>query len=316
MSDSNTVALNEFSTSAGIPSLEDLRVFLAVSRAGSFRSAAAQLFTSQPSLSRSVARLEQTLGARLLERGPRGVVLTRSGEVLVDGARRILEATAALQHEVQKPDSQSLKVGATATSARSYLAPFLSKWIPEHPDILLTAIEGNDDQLQGQLRNNECDAAVISAKAITGFERIELDTVQVMAMIPMGHELSRSDGPVSVVDLGPETLLLNGRGFPSTNLLLYSMDVAGITPNIVFECSAGQTLAAAAEAGMGIAVFGDTTNIQGLNVAARPVHDAGGSPLTFNLHISWDSLAPALVREFCVALATFHRARRQAAALG
>lgn len=309
MSDSDSVA-PDFSAAGGIPSLEDLRIFLAVARAGSFRSAASQLFTSQPSLSRAVARLEQTLGASLLERGPRGVVLTRGGEVLTEGARRILDATAALRQEVLRPDSQSLHIGATATSARTFLAPFLAEWIPQHPDIRLSAIEGTDDQLQERLRNNECDAAVISAKPASGFERLKLNTVQVMAMIPLGHRLSTTTDPVSVLDLVPETLLLNGRGFPSTNLLLYAMEVAGHSPTIVFECSAGQTLAAAAEAGMGIAVFGDTTNVHGLNVVARPVFDAGGAPLRFDLHISWNSLAPAIVRDFCIALATSHQVVR------
>lgn len=307
MSDSDSVALAGLQITGGIPSLEDLRLFLAVARAGSFRAAASQLYISQPSLSRAVARLEQTLGTSLLERGPRGVVLTRGGEVLTEGARRILDATAALRQEVLRPDSQSLIVGATATSARHFLAPFLSEWIPQHPDIRLSAVEGNDDQLEERLRNNNCDAAVISSKPTSGFEQLKLDTVQVMAVIPTGHHLGSTTDPISVLDLVPERLLLNGRGFPSTNLLLYALEIAGHTPTISFECSAGQTLAAAAEAGMGIAVFGDTTYVRGLNVVARPVLDSGGSPLTFSLHISWNQLAPATVREFCVALATYHR---------
>lgn len=281
-----------------------------MSRAGSFRAAAAQLFISQPTLSRAVARLEQTLGASLLERGPRGVVLTRGGEVLAAGARRILDATAALRQEVLRPDSQSLVIGATATSARSLLTPFLAEWIPEHPDIRLSAVEGNDAQLEERLRNYDCDAAVISSKPTSGFEQLKLTTVDVMAVIPFGHRLSATHDPVSVLDLAPERLLLNGRGFPSTDLLLYAMEIAGHRPITSFECSAGQTLAAAAEAGMGIAVFGRTTSVQGLSVVPRPVLDSGGTPLKFSLHISWNQLAPAIVREFCIALATFHQQQR------
>ncbi len=310
MSDSNSFAPTGYPTGDGTPSLEDLRIFLAVSRSGSFRSAAAQLFISQPSLSRAVARLEQTMGTRLLERGPRGVVLTQGGEVLTQGARRILDSVAALRQEVLRPDAQSLRIGATATSARSFLAPFLSGWIPQHPDIRLSAVEGDDDRLQDRLRNNECDAAIISAKPVAGFERLKLNTVRVMATVALSHPLSATTDPISVLDLAPEKLLLNGKGFPSTGLLHYAMEVAGVSPLVVFECSAGQTLAAAAEAGMGIAVFGDTTNIQGLNVVARPVVDAGGAPLNFGLHISWNSLAPTMVRDFCIALATYHQTEK------
>ena len=116
MTDSNSVSLTPSEPEVrDTLSLDDLRIFLAVARSGSFRSAAAQMFISQPSLSRVVARLESQLGTQVFTRGPRGVVITESGEVLLSGARRLLDAAATLRREVATPMATTMKIGATTT---------------------------------------------------------------------------------------------------------------------------------------------------------------------------------------------------------
>lgn len=268
------------------------------------------MFTSQPSLSRAVARLELQLGVRLLSRGPRGVTLTENGEALVAGARRVLDSVAALRRDVATPGDTTMQIGATATSARSILAPYLARWIPAHPEVRLTAVEDGDLQLQVRLENGDCDTAVISAEPSPAIESLLVASVQVAALFPFGHPLAAGAGTVSVVDLAGQPLLLNGPGFPSTELLLRAIDVAGLSAQVVYECSAGQTLAAMAEAGLGVAVFGDSAPLQGFDLCRRPVADAGGSQLSFNLYIAWKrDIASTLVRDFGVGLATFHRQR-------
>lgn len=291
-------------------SLEDLRMFLAVARSGSFRSAAAQLFVSQPTLSRAIARLEEQLDARILDRGPRGVVLTENGEVLVEGARSVLSAAAALKRDVGNPRHESITIGATATSAQSILAPFLSIWIPEHPDARITAIEDNDTELLTRLENGDCDAAIISADTTTRVESLRLGTVAVNAMVTPNHRLAGESGPVSVMELGQEPLLVNGRGFPSTNYLFSAMEKAGAAPNVAFQCSAGSTLASMAAAGLGVAVFGATAVLPDIGLHSRPVVDGRSRPLSFDLYVAWrKSSASSLVRNFSVGLATFTRSR-------
>ncbi|MEV0809794.1 LysR family transcriptional regulator [Micromonospora sp. NPDC050200] len=292
--------------------LEDLRVFMAVARSGSFRSAASQMFTSQPTMSRSIARLEGQLGVPLLERGPRGVQVTTHGEVLLSAARRVLTAMADLRHDVSTPGSSTLRLGATATSARTILAPFLSRWIPDHPDIHVTAIEDSERRLHSRLENGDCDVAIISSPISPSLDSLHITTVQVIALFPPEHRMSGTDGPVSVVDLADERLLVNGESFPSTGLLMRAMDAAGIQINVVYECSAGQTLAAIAEAGLGVAVFGDTADLRGFALRRHQLLDAGGKPLTFDLYAAWmrDGV-PARIRDFAVELATSFRPARQ-----
>ena len=82
-----------------LPNLIYLRQFIAVAKQGSISEAARALNISQPALSKSIRKLEQTVGAPLLERGANGIKLTRAGEVFVDRAQVIaLEYEHALQH--------------------------------------------------------------------------------------------------------------------------------------------------------------------------------------------------------------------------
>ena len=72
--------------------LHKLRGFHAVVRHGGFTNAARRLHVTQPSISLQVKKLEQEMGARLLDRHSRRVVLTREGEVLYELAGRLFEA--------------------------------------------------------------------------------------------------------------------------------------------------------------------------------------------------------------------------------
>src|ERR1700728_2891645 len=63
--------------------------------------AAATLHLAQPSLSRQIRRLEQQLGARLLDRTPQGSKLTEAGEVFLPAARALLRSAARATAETR-----------------------------------------------------------------------------------------------------------------------------------------------------------------------------------------------------------------------
>ena len=72
--------------------LRHLRYLAAVADAGTFTRAAERLFIAQPTLSQQIARLEQIVGTRLLDRRRDGVHLTPAGTVLLETARDVLSA--------------------------------------------------------------------------------------------------------------------------------------------------------------------------------------------------------------------------------
>jgi DNA-binding transcriptional LysR family regulator len=96
----------------------DLAVFLAVVREGSFGRAASTMLVSQPAVSERIARLEREVGAELFTRGARGVALTPAGERLVpyaSRARGLLDEAAEAVRAVD--DAPPLRIAVHVTFA-------------------------------------------------------------------------------------------------------------------------------------------------------------------------------------------------------
>src|SRR5512139_2531274 len=74
--------------------LNPMKTFVRVVEAGSFTAVANEQNTSQPTISRQIAALEDHLGARLLTRSTRALTLTDDGRIFYEHAQRALEAIA------------------------------------------------------------------------------------------------------------------------------------------------------------------------------------------------------------------------------
>ena len=235
--------------------------------------------------------------------------MTERGAVLLNGARRLLTAVSTLRHDVQELGSSSILLGATATSARSILADFLAKWIPEHPEMHVAAVEDSELHLMTRLGSGDCDAAIVAGPIDSAImDSLRITTVHVIALFPPDHAIAASGSTVNVSDLAAQPLLLNGAAFPATAMLMREFASLDVTANIVYESSAGQTLAAMTEAGMGVAVFGDAADLRGFDLVARQLLDNRGKEMTYDLYIAWlrNSSLPWL-KEFAIELSTSFR---------
>lgn len=121
-----------------LPSTDDLRAFVLVARLSGFTRAALQLQVPRSTVSTSIKRLEVLLGARLLQRTTRKVVLTHEGQELLNRSERLLddfEEIAALFQHVESRLSGSLRVdvplGMTAGTVMARLPEFLAR----HPGL-------------------------------------------------------------------------------------------------------------------------------------------------------------------------------------
>ena len=107
--------------------LDEIRAFAAVADARSFTQGARKLDVSGAQISKLVARLENRLGARLLNRTTRDVSLTDTGMAYLERARDLLESFDALETSVrdQSGPSGSLKISAPVSFGKNQLTPAL-----------------------------------------------------------------------------------------------------------------------------------------------------------------------------------------------
>lgn len=118
----------------------DIVVLLRVVEDGSFTRAAKVLGVEKSSVSRSIARLESDLGARLVKRTTRALGLTDAGEAFVDRARSAFsglnEAAEALRKQGSEPHGL-VRMTAAADAERTGLAAALASFAKKHPRIIV-----------------------------------------------------------------------------------------------------------------------------------------------------------------------------------
>jgi DNA-binding transcriptional LysR family regulator len=106
------------------PELPYLAAFRAVCVTGSFTAAAARLGLSQPAVSYQVQKLEERLGARLIERGARALVLTAEGRRVLRFADVMLEELERVRVECRDGESlEPLRLGSASGFGRYVLMP-------------------------------------------------------------------------------------------------------------------------------------------------------------------------------------------------
>jgi DNA-binding transcriptional LysR family regulator len=113
-----------------------LQAFELAARTGSFKAAAEALHITASAVSHRIAGLERTLGAKLFERGPRGVVLAPAGTALAATTGHAFgDLSRALAR--QSSGSRRLRVSAVPIFASHWLLPRLGQFLASHPEIEL-----------------------------------------------------------------------------------------------------------------------------------------------------------------------------------
>ncbi len=139
---------------------DDLRLFLAVARAGSISGGARSLGLQHSTLSRRMRKLEHGLGARLFDRTRKGYELTAAGQDLLDAAVRMETEVLGVDGRLSGKDLQllgSLRVTAVDNMATTVLMPIFASFSRLHPDIQLHVMISNSDV---SLSQREADLAI------------------------------------------------------------------------------------------------------------------------------------------------------------
>lgn len=125
-------------TASPLPSPDDLRIFQWVARTASFTKAADHLHLPRATISTAIQRLEQRLGARLLQRTTRRVQVTREGEELLERCERLLEDLDEIGALFQQHGPQlrgRLRVDMPLGMASAVVMPRLPEFLSAHPEL-------------------------------------------------------------------------------------------------------------------------------------------------------------------------------------
>ncbi|MFJ6576721.1 LysR substrate-binding domain-containing protein [Streptomyces sp. NPDC091368] len=263
--------------------LRHLRCFLAIAEEASLTRAAARLHLTQPAVSRTLAALEQHLGARLVDRSTHHLALTAEGRAFQDRAAAALAAfdaavdPARLRH-------RPLRLGHAWSAFGPYTTPLLRRWQRAHPETPLELLRV-DDRTAG-LARGEVDAALLRGTVdAPGLVTEELATEHRVAALPADHPLA-DRARLTLGELAAETVVLNTVS-GTTTLALWPPDARPAGTLTVANTDDWLT-AIAAGRGIGVSSASTAALHPHPGVTYRPLPDAPPLPLV----LAWRDAFP------------------------
>jgi DNA-binding transcriptional LysR family regulator len=220
--------------------VQDMNVFLAVVREGSFGRAATTLLVSQPSVSERIVRLERIVGARLFDRGNRGATLTAAGQRLVPYAQRtvtlVREAVDAARSDEQPPQ---LRVAVHSTFSHRAI-PLVLDALHDLPRVVKLR-DAHSDEIVAMLLDGVTDVGfVLPATPARGLRYAALPTDPVVCVCHPKNPLA-SKRTVPLEALADQFLALNVWGDEALKFV-ERLERAGVPAWRRRECSDATTV--------------------------------------------------------------------------
>ena len=147
-----------------IQSLSCYRIFYTVAKTGNNSKAAKELYISQPAISKSIQKLEESMNCALFRRSSRGVSLTEEGELLYSHVKVAFETLALGEDRLRNSIELGvghLKIGVSSTLCKYMLLPYLKEFIKLYPHINISiTCQSTNDTLK-LLEENKIDVGLI-----------------------------------------------------------------------------------------------------------------------------------------------------------
>lgn len=245
-----------------------VRAFLATAEEGSLSAAARALGQTQPTLSRQVSALEETLGVTLFERAGRAMALTSAGRDLLEHVRVMAEAATRVSLTASG-QSQAIEglVVITATSyvATSYLPPILTRINAAAPNLRIDILPSNEVQ---DLTRREADISIRHARPEQG-DLIAKLVAETKAHLYAAQSYLDQLGPIQdLKDLSRATFI----GLDRTDEMITAMKQFGLElrpEQFLYNSPNGNVLYELVRMGLGVSIL--TKDIETYAETVRPI---------------------------------------------
>jgi DNA-binding transcriptional LysR family regulator len=245
--------------------LKLLTTFREVAVRRSFSDAATALSFTQPAISQHVARLEDALGTRLLERDARGVKLTPAGEVLLRHASLLLDAARRAEEEVRLAAGigrPRVRIAAFASAAAGLVPGATRELRARRPDVELSLQVLEDEPALDALLSGRVDIALIVDSVLqpaprrSGVEYLPVCDDVLRLAVASDHPLATRPS-VALEELRDEAFLITevAGTCADSNVVLHAFREAGFDPNVAFASDDYQALQGMAASGIGVALI-------------------------------------------------------------
>lgn len=266
-----------------LPTLRQLQHFVALAEHLHFGKAAAAVAVTQSTLSASLKELEEILGAPLVDRTKRSVLLTPLGTEIAGRARQLLseaEDLAQTARAVRAPLSGAIRLGIIPTIGPFVLPHALPSLRRKYPALQLFLVEDLTERLVTGLREGALDVALIALPYETpGLDVYAIKDDPFVVAAPKDHALMAAKS-VTADDVQAEKLILLRDGHCLRDHALSACGVRAQRQGDAFEATSLMTLVQMVDNGLGITLLPkmavDRGLLKGTGLASRPL--SGDAP--------------------------------------
>ena len=243
---------------------------MAVADSGSFSRAADQLNVSQPGLSQQLRQLEREVGATLVERLPRSVVLTQAGRAYLPEARQALLAASRALRAVQAAVSGTvgdLEIATITSIAAGVLPDALRQWRRSFPHVTARLIEyRHRDALEADVEAGRADLGIGPTPAHWKGTQQKLG-VESFVVIMSSDDPLANRATIDIAQLAGRDWVLFDHDHGLSEVTAAICREAGFTPVAAMRTSQVDTAVRLAAAGLGPVLVPDNVVPDGLDAA-------------------------------------------------
>lgn len=234
--------------------LLQLQYFIRVAHLEHMTEAAESLYVTQSSLSKTIQRLEQSIGVELFDRIGKKLKLNAYGQAFLPRAEKALFELEQGQQQLldmSKSRQQSIRLAVTNAST---LPQILHTFRERYPHTPLHVQMCATEEMEQLLQSDEVDFGFASLPI--NDERLDYEIVcddPILIAIPRQHRLAQHrTEPLPLIELADEKLVGVKKGYHTRDLVDQACQNAGFVPQYIFEGNEPARLGAFIEAGIGI----------------------------------------------------------------
>ena len=236
--------------------ISHLQIFLAVVEHQSFSGAALQLDTSQSTVSRAIAILEEELGISLLLRGRFGARPTPIGERILVHARQILQARESIDYEINLEKSLNggkVRVASFRSAATHLLPPMIARFIQRFPNVEVSLTEDDPTGVELALRDGRVDIGLVPLpRSAEDLDTWEIARDEYVVLLPPSQKPIPET--LTWTDLADYSFILYNYA-ECTTVVREHWAKWGQTIQVVYEIKEDSTIVSMVSQGLGAAVL-------------------------------------------------------------
>lgn len=208
-----------------------LEVFYTVAKRLSFTKAAAELFITQPAVTKHIHELEDQYKAKLFERKGNHITLTDAGELLLHHAENVFELYRNVEFDINALNKRKeglLRLGTSTTIAQYIVAPLLAGFRNKFTDVQVSLITGNTEQIEKALLSKEIEIGIIEGYSKnTEISYHEFLKDEIVLVCSSKHPLANRSS-LQVDELKNIRFVLREQGSGTREVIEHALKEAGI----------------------------------------------------------------------------------------